>query len=42
MHEHAMMVASNYTEIVLLYALLQRGAVGNAALLNAEMNDGCE
>ena len=39
MHEHAMVV-SQYTEIVLLYALLQR-TVGNTAL-NAEMNDECE
>ena len=37
MHEHAMMVASKNTEIVLLYALLQR-TVGDTAL-NAEMND---
>ena len=37
MHEHAMMVASNYTEIVLLYALLQRTVWDTA--LNAEMND---
>jgi len=40
MHEHAMMAASNNTEIVLLFALLQR-TVGNTAL-NAEMNDECE
>jgi hypothetical protein len=41
MHEHAMAAAStNYTEIVLLFALLQ-SAVGNTAL-NAEMNDECE
>jgi hypothetical protein len=42
MHEHAMAAAStNYTEIVLLYALLKR-AVGSTTVLNAEMSDESE